>query len=58
MNRFVCLLLAVALSGCASVKPSLKCSVPERKAEVHQGIFGIGVGQDLPAADALCKPSA
>ena len=58
MKTIAVVVLAVALAGCASVKPTLKCSMPERKAEVHQGVFGIGVGQELPAADSLCKAGA
>jgi len=41
--------------GCASVKPYVVCKVADGHAQVQQGIMGVGVGQDLPDADQLCK---
>lgn len=43
-----------SLSGCASVKPYVVCKVADGKAQVQQGVMGIGVGQELPDADPLC----
>lgn len=51
--RLSLLLAAAMLSGCASVRPTIKCTL-EGKAEVYQGLMGIGVGQELAEADSLC----
>jgi hypothetical protein len=56
MKRLLASLIVLALlPGCASMKPTIRCSL-DGKAEVMQGIFGIGVGQALPEADRLCAP--
>lgn len=47
-------LFLVPLSGCASIKPTIKCDLTTCKAEVYQGIMGIGATQFLPDADSLC----
>lgn len=44
-----------ALTGCASVKPHVLCGL-DGKAQVMQGVSGIGVGQALADADSLCSP--
>lgn len=49
----ICAFLA-SLTGCASVKPYIICELGTGKAQVMQGISGIGVGQDLKDADQLC----
>lgn len=44
----------LALAGCASIKPHVMCAL-DGKAQVVQTVQGIGVGQELPDANPLCK---
>lgn len=61
MKTLILFAACFALCGCASIKPYIVCELGSGKAVVQQGIFGIGVGQELKDADTLCanfKPVA
>lgn len=54
MRYLATLLVVAALTGCASVKPFLTCRTADARAVVNQGYMGLGIGQEIPDADALC----
>lgn len=57
-SSVIVLILAGLMSGCASVRPQIKCVLATGRAEVYQGIAGIGTSQDLPEADKMCARPA